>query len=112
MAHECERRSGAANSGEHPLRITRRHFFEECGVGVGKIALATLLTAGDDYEILAAVPPGNDAAFRRAAQASGIAVTRIGALREGKEPTEVQMNGRPLSLTTRSYVHGRGSQAP
>lgn len=26
------------------LEITRRHFFEECGVGVGKIALATLLT--------------------------------------------------------------------
>src|SRR5712692_1093047 len=26
------------------LRITRRHFFRECGVGVGKIALASLLT--------------------------------------------------------------------
>jgi uncharacterized protein (DUF1501 family) len=27
-----------------PLGITRRHFFQECGVGVGKIALASLLT--------------------------------------------------------------------
>jgi hypothetical protein len=26
------------------LNITRRHFFRECGVGVGKIALASLLT--------------------------------------------------------------------
>jgi uncharacterized protein (DUF1501 family) len=26
------------------LQVTRRHFFEECGIGVGKIALATLLT--------------------------------------------------------------------
>lgn len=26
------------------LKITRRHFFKECGVGVGKIALASLLT--------------------------------------------------------------------
>jgi uncharacterized protein (DUF1501 family) len=26
------------------LKITRRHFFQECGVGLGKIALATLLT--------------------------------------------------------------------
>src|SRR5438270_671646 len=26
------------------LRVTRRHFFRECGVGVGKIALASLLT--------------------------------------------------------------------
>ncbi len=29
----------------HPLQhITRRHFFAECGVGVGKVALASLLT--------------------------------------------------------------------
>jgi hypothetical protein len=27
-----------------PLNITRRHFFQDCGVGVGKIALASLLT--------------------------------------------------------------------
>src|SRR5437763_7826670 len=27
----------------HPLSLTRRHFFRECGVGVGKIALASLL---------------------------------------------------------------------
>src|SRR5260370_1918881 len=26
------------------LDLTRRHFFSECGYGVGKIALATLLT--------------------------------------------------------------------
>ncbi|HEV3256871.1 MAG TPA: DUF1501 domain-containing protein, partial [Gemmataceae bacterium] len=29
---------------QHLLNITRRHFFRECGVGVGKIALASLLT--------------------------------------------------------------------
>jgi uncharacterized protein (DUF1501 family) len=28
------------------LQVTRRHFFKECGVGVGKIALATLLAEG------------------------------------------------------------------
>jgi uncharacterized protein (DUF1501 family) len=33
------------HSNEHSLLdITRRHFFRECGVGVGKIALASLLT--------------------------------------------------------------------
>src|SRR5207237_217493 len=26
------------------LNVTRRHFFRECGIGVGKIALASLLT--------------------------------------------------------------------
>ena len=28
----------------HAVSLTRRHFFRECGVGVGKIALAGLLT--------------------------------------------------------------------
>jgi uncharacterized protein (DUF1501 family) len=28
------------------LQVTRRHFFQECGIGVGKIALAGLLTGG------------------------------------------------------------------
>src|SRR4051812_28391248 len=27
-----------------PLRITRRHFFHDCGVGLGKVALASLMT--------------------------------------------------------------------
>ncbi len=27
-----------------PLAVTRRHFFSQCGIGVGKIALASLLT--------------------------------------------------------------------
>ncbi len=32
-------------SNENPkLGITRRHFFQECGIGIGKIALASLLT--------------------------------------------------------------------
>jgi uncharacterized protein (DUF1501 family) len=43
MSHECERRRGGSKSAEHPLAVTRRHFFRECGVGVGKIALASLL---------------------------------------------------------------------
>src|SRR4051812_6151811 len=30
---------------DHPLNVSRRHFFSECGVGVGKIALASLLTS-------------------------------------------------------------------
>ena len=29
---------------EHCLAVTRRHFFRNCGVGLGKVALAGLLT--------------------------------------------------------------------
>jgi len=32
------------NSNADPMDVTRRHFFAECGVGVGKIALAGLLS--------------------------------------------------------------------
>jgi hypothetical protein len=38
------------------LSITRRHFFRDCGVGVGKIALASLLT--DSFSQRAASSPG------------------------------------------------------
>lgn len=44
MSHECERNKPKVK--EHPLTITRRHFFRECGVGIGKIALASLMTEG------------------------------------------------------------------
>ncbi|QDU93664.1 DUF1501 domain-containing protein [Lignipirellula cremea] len=39
------------------LQQTRRHFFQDCGVGVGKIALASLLAEGAGRQLLAA--PGN-----------------------------------------------------
>jgi uncharacterized protein (DUF1501 family) len=38
----CQSRTQAGNL----LEVTRRHFFSECGVGVGKIALASLLANG------------------------------------------------------------------
>ena len=38
----------------------------------------SVLAAGDDYEILASVPPAQEAAFQRAAAAAGVAVVRIG----------------------------------
>lgn len=70
--------------------------------------LARLLTAGDDYEILAAVAPAKAGAFEAMACAVGIPVARIGFLAEGDAPTQVLRNGRQLSLTRRSWVHGRG----
>lgn len=38
----------------------------------------TAMTGGDDYELLAGVPPENAALFEAAALAAGVAVTRIG----------------------------------
>jgi thiamine-monophosphate kinase len=70
--------------------------------------LANLLTGGDDYEILAAVPPDRERGFCAAAPASGVDVARIGELTATAGPTEVLWRGRSLVLGARSYVHGRG----
>jgi thiamine-monophosphate kinase len=69
--------------------------------------LARLLTGGDDYEVLAAVPRENETGFRRAAHAANVPVTRIGMLTPGSAETEVLLNGQPLTLSRRAYVHGR-----
>jgi hypothetical protein len=49
----------------YPIDITRRHFFRECGVGVGKVALASLLTGAlSRGSAAAAVAPKNPLAPR------------------------------------------------
>ena len=45
--------------------------------------LDALVTGGDDYEILCAVPPGRVAPFREACAAAGVSVAEIGAVRAG-----------------------------
>ncbi len=42
----------------------------------------TVMTGGDDYQVLAAVPADRAGAFRAAAHASGVTVTEIGGLAE------------------------------
>jgi thiamine-monophosphate kinase len=79
--------------------------------GLGRVEegmLARLLTAGDDYEILAAIAPQNEAAFLDAVSAAGVSVARIGTLREGREATEVLAEGRALPLYRRAYTHRGG----
>ena len=61
------------------------------------------VTGGDDYEILAAVPVAEAAAFERAAMASGIAVTPIGTVLPGAIPPLF----RAADGAARSF--GRGS---
>jgi thiamine-monophosphate kinase len=69
--------------------------------------VARLLTAGEDFEILAAVRPENAAAFVDAARAARVPVARIGALTGGTDQTKVMFAGAPLTLSQRAFVHGR-----
>lgn len=70
------------------------------------LLFAELISGGDDYEILAAVPPAAEAAFGAAAEAAGMPVRRIGQLSQGSGPVDIRRDGRPFHIGKRAYVHG------
>ena len=49
-----DRRENKDNFNARALGVTRRHFFNECGVGLGKIALASLMTGAFSRGIFSA----------------------------------------------------------
>jgi len=64
------------------------------------------IPAGDDYDLIVAVPPARCAAFEAAAGQAGCAVTCIGGFEVGApEPAFVGEDGAPVPLGTRSYTH-------
>jgi thiamine-monophosphate kinase len=81
--------------------------------GAARAALAaepalieTILTGGDDYEVLASVPARKLAALRKAARAARIAVTEIGRFTKGSGSAGfVDAQGRALKFTRPSYSH-------
>lgn len=68
--------------------------------------IETILTGGDDYEILCAVPPARVADFRAAAKAAKVPVTDIGEFAEGREqPRFVAADGAELVFARPSFSH-------
>jgi thiamine-monophosphate kinase len=68
--------------------------------------IETILAGGDDYEILASVPPAKAAAFEQAAARAEIPVRRIGVAKTGKNlPVFYDRSGRALALKSLSYTH-------
>ncbi|MBI5112100.1 MAG: thiamine-phosphate kinase [Rhodovulum sp.] len=68
--------------------------------------LATVLSGGDDYEIVAAVAPDRLASFAAAAAAAGVPVTEIGEIVEGRGPPRVLgPDGSALALDRASFSH-------
>lgn len=72
----------------------------------GIVDIKSLLTGGDDYEILCTVPPHNWDAFRSEVVATGIAVSRIGVVTAGSgEPRFLAAGGEVAELNSRSFSH-------
>ncbi|MDX2264521.1 MAG: thiamine-phosphate kinase [Hyphomicrobiales bacterium] len=67
--------------------------------------IETILTGGDDYEILACVPERADAAFVEAAARVNVAVTRIGRIVAGDAVEIAGAGGAPLVLSAPGYQH-------
>jgi thiamine-monophosphate kinase len=65
-----------------------------------------LLTGGDDYEILCAVPAHSADSFEGQTGAAGVPVTRIGDVTEGSRPPVFRdCEGRPVSFARGSFSH-------
>jgi thiamine-monophosphate kinase len=72
----------------------------------GAIGIEAIVSGGDDYEILCAVPQNRFEAFAQAADIAGIAVTAIGTIIAGKPvPKFLDAAGRDIVLQRLSYSH-------
>lgn len=69
-------------------------------------ALRYVLSGGDDYEVLAAIPPDKSKAYEKAANAVGVSVTCVGGLIEGEQTVSLlDQHGQYVHLTHTSYAH-------
>jgi thiamine-monophosphate kinase len=66
--------------------------------------LETVLTGGDDYEIVLTLAPEKLAAFRAAAKTAGVATAEIGRVQAG-EGTRFLQDGKALAFARASYSH-------
>ena len=68
--------------------------------------LAELITAGDDYEIVAAMEASHAGGFEKEAEQHGVTVTAIGEVHAGSGEVQVlDKEGRALKLDRNGYEH-------
>jgi thiamine-monophosphate kinase len=73
-------------------------------IAADSTALETILTGGDDYEIICTVPAAKAEGFRAAAKAANVLVTDIGEIRTGKG-ARFLADGRALTFKRTSFSH-------
>jgi thiamine-monophosphate kinase len=67
--------------------------------------LESVLTGGDDYEIICSVPKARCASFGAAAKAANIAVAEIGEIKTGDGARFLAADGQALAFKRTSYSH-------
>jgi thiamine-monophosphate kinase len=68
-------------------------------------AVESVLTGGDDYEIICTVPPAKAGSFQAAAGAANVAVSEIGEIKSGEGTRFIAADGRALTFKRASYSH-------
>jgi thiamine-monophosphate kinase len=72
----------------------------------GTVSIETIVSGGDDYEILCAIPEGSFEAFARGAGTAGVAVTSIGTvIANTSAPKFLDAQGGEIALPRLSYSH-------
>jgi thiamine-monophosphate kinase len=67
---------------------------------------STVLTGGDDYEILLTATPGRSPALIAAAEAVGVALTEIGRIEAGAGRVSIpDSDGKPVKLAKAGWTH-------
>src|SRR5215208_1555764 len=75
-------------------------------VASGVVGIEALVSGGDDYEILCAIPENQFDAFAKAAGMAGVAVSPIGTIIAGTSaPKFLDAQGRVMPLPRLSYSH-------
>jgi thiamine-monophosphate kinase len=75
-------------------------------LGRGAVGIEAMVSGGDDYEILCAIPENHLDAFEQAAKRAGVAVTSIGTVIAGAAiPRFLDPEGRQIALPRLSYSH-------
>lgn len=102
LAHICQA-SGAGAVIEAPL-VPLSPAAKAVLLG-GQIALSTLLTGGDDYELLFCVPEDRLDAVSRLEEGGDVPITRIGRISEGSGVEALGEDGKPLSIGSGGFRH-------
>ena len=75
-------------------------------IGRGVVSLPSLISGGDDYEVMCTVPEARGTEFVEAARQAGVAVTQIGAIVGRNEPPRfLDAQGAAVALQRLSYSH-------
>ena len=68
-------------------------------------ATQTILTGGDDFEVVATVPPARLKSFLAAARRARVSVTEIGRITAGSGARFLDADGKPLRFARASFSH-------